>query len=75
MKKLNPLCIFECPLFETILFTTDGIHDYMAHDILERIMSRSLEYEQKLNEIIQAAKEEDSHDDLTAVLLYVNVKR
>lgn len=71
---LDQLCIFECSLFETILSATDGIHDYVAHDVLERIMSSSHEYERKLNEIIQAAKEEGSNDDLMAVLLHVNVK-
>lgn len=74
-KRVDQLTVFECLPFDTLLLTTDGIHDHVAHDVLEQIMSSSREHAQKLNKIIQAAKEAGSHDDLTAVMICLNSNR
>lgn len=67
--KADQPTIFQCSSFETMLLTTDGIHDYVAHDVIEHTMSSSHDYTEKLNQIIQAAKDAGSPDDLTAVII------
>ena len=69
-EMIHRLTVFECPPFETLLLTTDGIHDHLDHDELEEIMGRDEVESEKLERMICRAQNAGSMDDLSAVIIH-----
>lgn len=68
-EMIHRLTVFECPPFETLLLTTDGIHDHLDHAELEAIMTLDADESEKLERMMQTAQENGSMDDLSAVII------
>ena len=68
-EMIRRLTVFECPPFETLLLTTDGIHDHLDHEELEEIMGRDEPQSEKLERMICRAQNAGSMDDLSAVII------
>lgn len=54
---------------ETLLLTTDGVHDYLTAEQIEVILRKSGNLEMVIDKLITEAKEQGSKDDLTALLV------
>ena len=53
----------------TVLLTSDGIHEYVSIDELEDILSADVPNDEKCNAICNAALDAGSNDDMTVVLV------
>lgn len=62
------LTVFELNHFSTLLFTTDGVHDYVSIDLLENIITSGKDGVTICEEIIASAVVAGSKDDLTVML-------
>lgn len=63
------LVVAELHQFSLLLLTSDGVHEYVGLDTLEDILSGEGSYREKCDEIIWAAQDAGSKDDLTAVIV------
>ena len=63
------LTVFDLNHYSTLLFTTDGVHDYVSIDFLEDIISSGKGGTTICKEILAEAVVAGSEDDLTAMLL------
>ncbi len=54
---------------EKLLLTTDGIHDYLTVEQIEKILRQSNNLENVVDKLIVEAKKQGSKDDLTALLV------
>ncbi|MBQ9358178.1 MAG: serine/threonine-protein phosphatase [Abditibacteriota bacterium] len=54
---------------ESLLFTSDGIHDYVDEDAMEEILRRDLPLKDRLLELTEAALARGSSDDMTALVI------
>lgn len=53
---------------ETLIFTSDGIHDHLSNAELENFILSDLTMEQKADSIMSAALNNGSHDDMSIVI-------
>lgn len=68
-KLLNKLCIKTINAANTLLLTSDGIHEYVSIDDLEDIMNSNIPNIEKCKAFRDAALSAGSLDDMTAVLI------
>lgn len=66
---LDRLVISEIQDFNTLLLTTDGVHDYIGIDDLERLLTSEALGVTTCNNIVQAALEAGSKDDISVVIV------
>ena len=71
-EMIRHLTVFECPPCETLLLTTDGIHDHLDQAELEEIMGRDEKENEKLERMIRRAQAEGSMDDLSGVIVSIS---
>lgn len=68
-KLLEKLYISNLPSAHTLLLTSDGVHDYVELDELERIFALPISDMDKCQAVLDLAVESGSNDDLTIVLI------
>ena len=68
-KLVERLTVFGLNHYSTLLFTTDGVHDYVSIDFLEELISSGKDGTTICEEILAAAVAAGSKDDLTVMLL------
>lgn len=68
-KFIENLQITSIGLTNTILMTSDGIHEYVNIDKLEEIMNLNISNNEKLNAIREEAISNGSNDDMTTVII------
>lgn len=66
---LAKLVVTELHHFSLLLLTSDGVHEYVELDTLEDILSGAGSYSDKCDEMIRAAKDAGSEDDLSVVIV------
>jgi protein phosphatase len=69
VSLLDSINISEMQEFGTLLLTSDGVHDYIGIDDLERLLSVEELGVQTCNNIIQAAISAGSKDDISVVIV------
>jgi protein phosphatase len=57
---------------ETFILTSDGIHDYLSEEVMEKILVESMSDEYALNKIVEKAKACGSKDDCSIVIIRNN---
>ena len=57
---------------DVFLLSSDGLHDYLTDEIIQNIMTESSSFELKLSKLIDAARNEESIDDITILIFYVD---
>lgn len=68
---LSKLYVMEIPHFNKLLLTSDGVHEYVDIDLLEDVLNDStISNEAKCDQIINAAIEAGSEDDITIILIH-----
>lgn len=66
---LSELSVTEIGDFTQLLFTSDGVHEYVDIDLLEDILSDDSSGEEKCNSILDVALAAGSEDDMTVILV------
>ena len=66
---LSKLYVNDCKPFSLIIFTSDGIHDYVDLDMMENIICGEGSYSEKCEELLSAAIAAGSEDDMTVVII------
>ena len=69
LKELVVKRIFEKALPQRLLFTTDGIHDYLSSDEMEEIMNEPITAKEKIRLLVDTAVRKGSPDDCSAILI------
>lgn len=69
---LSKLTISKLAPYSMIVFTSDGIHDYVDIDTLEDILFGEGTYEDKCETIMNKAKVNGSEDDMTIIISIPN---
>lgn len=59
---------------QTFLLCTDGLTDYLTDNMIEAVLVKSIELEQKAEEMIKKALNNHSDDDVTVLLVEINTK-
>lgn len=54
------------------LFTTDGVHDFVADKEIQEILNSTSEPQAAANKIVKAAKTNKSDDNITAQIVHIN---
>lgn len=67
---INKLSVTRYQSISTLLLTTDGVHDYVDVDNLERILNNETTGEEKCEQILSLALAAGSKDDMTVILAY-----
>ena len=68
-KLLDKLMITTINAVNTLLITSDGVHEYLGIDDLEDILNSDIPNDEKCSAIYEAAQLAGSTDDMTAVLI------
>lgn len=68
-KLVDRLTVFDLNHYSALLFTTDGVHDYVSIDLLEELISSGKDGTTICEEVLAAAVTAGSEDDLTVMLL------
>lgn len=68
-KLISKLQVTSSNTANTVLLTSDGIHEYVSIDELEDILSSDVPNDEKCNAICNAALGAGSNDDMTVVLV------
>ncbi len=66
---LGKMVVRGCQPFCLMMITSDGVHEFVDLDTLEDILNGEGSYNDKCNDILQAAKAAGSEDDVTVVLI------
>jgi len=66
---LENIIISDMQEFNTLLLTSDGVHDYIGIDELECLMTSNILSVKTCNNIIQAAIDAGSKDDISVVIV------
>ena len=51
------------------VLTTDGIHDFLDKKTIRNLLEEQLDWEEKLSKIMNAARENGSHDDQSIIVV------
>lgn len=70
-KLIGKLSVTSSNLANTVLLTSDGIHEYVSIDELEDILSSDMPNDEKCNAICKTALDAGSDDDMTVILVYL----
>ena len=71
-KRLKPLVVEQLPAgvsFQTMLLTSDGVHDYLSQTEIDEILNRDVSIADKAKMLCSAALEHGSGDDRTAIII------
>lgn len=60
--------IFAVPEMHKIILTSDGIHDHMEYDDLERLLCSDLPYPELCEKLMEEAAANGSHDDMSIII-------
>ena len=69
LKSLVMEPVFERKLPKKLMFTTDGVHDYLTQDEIEEILGLNLTDTEKVQRIVECAAENGSEDDRSVMLI------
>lgn len=65
---MSKLTVTKCKGFASLLLTSDGVHDYVDIDQLERILNSETTGQEKCDQILAVALAAGSKDDMTVIL-------
>lgn len=65
----DSISIAELQKFNTLLLTSDGVHDFIGIDELESLMMAGISEKEICQSIVQAAIEAGSKDDISVVII------
>lgn len=66
---ISALTVFPLPEFQTLLLTSDGIHDYLSADQMEEILLSDLPDREKCRLLLETARQNGSADDASILIL------
>ena len=70
LKALVIKPAFERKVPGVLMFTTDGVHDYVSQDEMEEILEKDIPATEKIREMIDLAATNGSEDDRSVILVY-----
>lgn len=68
VSLISKLSVNKCHGFSSLLLTSDGVHEYVDIDLLERILNSESTGQEKCDQILALAQEAGSEDDMTVIL-------
>ena len=66
---LSKIYVAESPQFNLMILTSDGVHDYVDIDSLEKIVTGEGSFDVKCERIIKSAIDAGSEDDMSVVII------
>lgn len=65
----SALKVVDLPKFNTLVLTSDGVHEFVDIDTLEEIINVNISGDEKCSLIEQRARNNGSQDDISIVLI------